>query len=205
MTFGSSVLLSPLRQVATFFIQRSAGIACRAAKHAPFHCVGIRKKYESHQELVNLKSKWKNNKVLKRGNILCTAFTSWLLCKLFDVNRTVKCTFFLKKCTMQSTLLYFLTTLITWITLNKALLNQVGLMSADEVLCNLFLNHVARYCNKMFCQKTKNDYLCTWIMIGEDTGSFDKFVNDQMYVSLKKVLLTSSTSVTTRHNWRELR
>lgn len=57
----------------------------------------------------------------------------------------------------------------------------------------------------MFCQKTKNDYLRTWIMIGEDTGSFDKVVNNQMYVSLKKVLLTSSTSVTTRHNWSELR
>lgn len=37
------------------------------------------------------------------------------------------------------------------------------------------------------------------------TGGFDKLVDNQMYVSMKKVLLTSSTSVTTRHNWSELR
>lgn len=41
--------------------------------------------------------------------------------------------------------------------------------------------------------------------MGEGIDDFDKLVNNQMYVSMKKVLLTSSTSVTTRHNWSELR
>ncbi len=40
----------------------------------------------------------------------------------------------------------------------------------------------------MFCQKTKNDYFCTWIMKGEGTDSIDKPFDNQMYVSMKKVL-----------------
>lgn len=42
-------------------------------------------------------------------------------------------------------------------------------------------------------------------MTGVGTGGFVKFVDNQMYVSMKKVLLTSSTSVTTRHNWCVIR